>query len=433
VRTIRERSSYRARCEFLDDRLRLEPLEDRIALSHGPLPVSSDAMLGQMAIVQPDRIAWVAADSDANFVLPINAAAPSAMGSSALVISDQGGDAYRSPDGGFQFVAFQSSGRMSRDESGYASAMNASRNAPNIAPVLSPLNGFGAAPSNGAGHIALVVTLESNNDAEVYWVLGAPPSAASASSAPRTHADNTPSPLDHAEEIAAFNQSVPQARLAGPTAQPGPAPGMPRGLAMFSDFALAVSTTGAAPTVGSIVPLNPPHATHGADALPAHSSAALTLAEPAGVGRVESVEAAVENSEDATAPESAGSRRSSGTRAVSAGMAAPAKPFSMSAQEWMAEVEVARASLMAGLSLNVAAVDQALEVVMGEVDRLSEELVGWLDDVEVAPWTAATATAAAAGVGAHLYLRRRGRTDESLSEEESSTWLFAQLQTPAGT
>jgi hypothetical protein len=95
--------------------------------------------------------------------------------------------------------------------------------------------------------------------------------------------------------------------------------------------------------------------------------------------------------------------------------------------------DISRAALLSNVSLNVEAVDQALEAVMREVEKLGGELVTWIDELSLPPWALATAAAAFVGFGGHCYLKRRGaRLGEETGEEESSSWLFTRLITPPG-
>ena len=85
--------------------------------------------------------------------------------------------------------------------------------------------------------------------------------------------------------------------------------------------------------------------------------------------------------------------------------------------------------LAAGFTLNFAAVDAAVKELVGEVETLGEELVDWFDEVKLSPWTLAGAVAVAATGGIYLHRRRRSHQSGSL-EEESSSWLFINLQLP---
>jgi hypothetical protein len=92
-----------------------------------------------------------------------------------------------------------------------------------------------------------------------------------------------------------------------------------------------------------------------------------------------------------------------------------------------------RAALLASLPFNMEAVDQALAVMMNEIEGLGGEFVSWLDDASVPPWAVAATFAEACGLAAYHFWRTRGRRSaQEESEEESSSWLFTRLQSPAG-
>jgi hypothetical protein len=92
-----------------------------------------------------------------------------------------------------------------------------------------------------------------------------------------------------------------------------------------------------------------------------------------------------------------------------------------------------RAALLANLQLNMEAVDQALEAMVGEIERLGVGLATWFDDVSLPSWGTAATVVAAFGVGSRCLLRGRARrSPQTDSEEESSSWLFTRLQSPAG-
>jgi hypothetical protein len=92
-----------------------------------------------------------------------------------------------------------------------------------------------------------------------------------------------------------------------------------------------------------------------------------------------------------------------------------------------------RAALLANLQLNMEAVDQALEAMVSEIERLGVGLATWFDDVSFPSWgTAATVVAAFGLVSRYLSRGRARRSPQEESEEESSSWLFTRLQSPAG-
>ncbi len=92
-----------------------------------------------------------------------------------------------------------------------------------------------------------------------------------------------------------------------------------------------------------------------------------------------------------------------------------------------------RGSLLATLPFNVTAVDQALAAMMAEVEGLGGEIVEWLEDSSVPPWAILATVVVTCGIGGwyYGYLRTSGSIRED-SEEESSSWLFTQLENPAG-
>ena len=84
---------------------------------------------------------------------------------------------------------------------------------------------------------------------------------------------------------------------------------------------------------------------------------------------------------------------------------------------------------LAGIPLNMHAIDQALHSVVDEVDMMGSELGQWLDDMHLTP-LAVVATVAAASAGAVYYVRYRSDNGGKIhNEEDSSSWLFARLHT----
>jgi hypothetical protein len=114
---------------------------------------------------------------------------------------------------------------------------------------------------------------------------------------------------------------------------------------------------------------------------------------------------------------------------------AVANPSSAASVDSDATIEavspIARAALLGNMQLNLEAVDQALDAMVSEVERLGGELVTWLDDWTISDWGTAAVIATAAGVGGRYVLRQRARRAAPAdSEEESSSWLFTRLQSP---
>ncbi len=85
--------------------------------------------------------------------------------------------------------------------------------------------------------------------------------------------------------------------------------------------------------------------------------------------------------------------------------------------------------LLAGFSLNFAAVDAALKELVGEVETLSDELVDWFDEAKLSPWSLAAGVAVAAAGGYYLR-RRRHSLQAGMGDEEPASWLFLNLQLP---
>lgn len=94
--------------------------------------------------------------------------------------------------------------------------------------------------------------------------------------------------------------------------------------------------------------------------------------------------------------------------------------------------ETGRAALVASLPLNFEAVDQALDAMAQEIERLGGELASWFDPMAFSGWTAAASVAVATGVGGYLWYGRNRAALDDRDEEESSSWLFTRLHTPAG-
>jgi hypothetical protein len=89
----------------------------------------------------------------------------------------------------------------------------------------------------------------------------------------------------------------------------------------------------------------------------------------------------------------------------------------------------ARKVLLAEIPFNLHGLEQAVQTVMGQVQRIGTEFTEWLEENQLT--SAATIIAAtAAGSGAVFYLRRRAaRAADRRDEEASSNWLFVQMQT----
>jgi hypothetical protein len=92
-----------------------------------------------------------------------------------------------------------------------------------------------------------------------------------------------------------------------------------------------------------------------------------------------------------------------------------------------------RAALLANLQLNIEAVDQALDAMVSEIERLGGEIATWFDDWTLSNWGTAAAIVVACGLGGrYWWLERVRRSQPRDTEEESSSWLFTRLQNPAG-
>jgi hypothetical protein len=93
----------------------------------------------------------------------------------------------------------------------------------------------------------------------------------------------------------------------------------------------------------------------------------------------------------------------------------------------------ARVAMLANLQLNFEAVDQALDAMVSEVEWLGSELVTWLDDWNVSNWGTAVGVIFACGLGSRYWWLERGRRSlQRDRDEESSSWIFIRLQSPAG-
>lgn len=84
--------------------------------------------------------------------------------------------------------------------------------------------------------------------------------------------------------------------------------------------------------------------------------------------------------------------------------------------------------LLAGISLNIEAIDAALHAMLAEVEDVGGELVSWFDEQSPRSWVTMAATAALAGAAGRYAWRARRRRDDGFCEEESSSWLFTRFQ-----
>lgn len=85
--------------------------------------------------------------------------------------------------------------------------------------------------------------------------------------------------------------------------------------------------------------------------------------------------------------------------------------------------------LLAGMSLNIEAIDEALQAMLSDVEGVGGELVTWLDELSPRSWVTVAATAAVAGAaGRYAWRARRRRQGDEPCEEESSSWLFTRFQ-----
>ena len=85
------------------------------------------------------------------------------------------------------------------------------------------------------------------------------------------------------------------------------------------------------------------------------------------------------------------------------------------------------------MAIDMAALDQAIAGVVDEIEHLGDEFVSWLDTESLQPWIKRTAAIAAIGLNGALLMRRRAnRQFADATDEESSTWVFKQLQHSAG-
>ena len=135
--------------------------------------------------------------------------------------------------------------------------------------------------------------------------------------------------------------------------------------------------------------------------------------------------------DDAAKRETVGDRSSRG--AIVPALAAVAVDSAAETEVDVAGDLQARTALLANLQLNIEAVDQALDAMVSEIERFGGELATWFDDWTVSNWGTATALVVACGLGGRYWWLQRGRRAiERDSEEESSSWLFTRLQSPAG-
>jgi len=84
--------------------------------------------------------------------------------------------------------------------------------------------------------------------------------------------------------------------------------------------------------------------------------------------------------------------------------------------------------LLAEIPFNLHGLEQAVQTVMGQVQRLGTEFTEWLEENQLTT-TATVVAAAAAGSGVFYLRRRAARAADRRDEEASSNWLFVQLQT----
>ncbi|HEY2883158.1 MAG TPA: hypothetical protein VGJ15_12010 [Pirellulales bacterium] len=133
---------------------------------------------------------------------------------------------------------------------------------------------------------------------------------------------------------------------------------------------------------------------------------------------------AAQSTASATASSASGTRNVNETSTLSAGLAA-----NLSRTGLVVETTEGKAAL-AVIPLDIQAVEKALHAAAKEINRLGAQVNQWLDNNQFAP-VVAVATAAALGYGAAVvYVRRRNRHEATKRlDEDSSSWLFARLQT----
>ncbi len=89
-------------------------------------------------------------------------------------------------------------------------------------------------------------------------------------------------------------------------------------------------------------------------------------------------------------------------------------------------------AVLAAVPLNLKGVEQALEHVMSDVQRLGSQVSEWLDENRAAAIVLGVTTVIVGGAAAY-YLRRRTLQDvEDRDDDTSSHWLFVRMQTPPG-
>ncbi len=145
---------------------------------------------------------------------------------------------------------------------------------------------------------------------------------------------------------------------------------------------------------------------------------------------------ATSGSESASLDESiASARASSGTTVAVAAITSSVWELAANVESAIAALADAgpRAELLASVDLSTAALDQALESVMNEVEHLGADLFAWMDDASVSTWARSAAALAALGIGGAIALRWRAkRMLDEQGDSESTTWLFHQLQSSTG-
>ena len=88
--------------------------------------------------------------------------------------------------------------------------------------------------------------------------------------------------------------------------------------------------------------------------------------------------------------------------------------------------------VLATVPLNLKGVEQALEHVMSDMQRLGNQFSEWLDENRAAAIAMAVTTVTVAGAAGYYLRRRKLEEAEERDDETSSHWLFVRMQTPSG-
>lgn len=405
MRTISKRNSRHLCARF--NALRLEPLEDRIALSHAPLAYSPES-------------AWIA---------PFDASGPqehwqsmgpspfAGMSSNATYADSMSPGMRPSRDG--NSVSDRSLSYSSEIAEGdfhphgpIASAMTASMTG----------NDRGPSPTSDISYIG----------EPIFTIIVIVPASAQqphATKPPRPNSENVAGPQalalnDLPNDNSAANGNSAANIATRPTAPSPTAARASQGVVepsfAFSPGSVVVPT----PTAGTL--LNAPSEPSGVK-IP--SGAAQPTLAPGTIPHVEGLLPEAEPEAVEASPETSDSLAAENSQAEL--VASDSDDLPAANSQSSPSGETARPPLLAGLAFNVEALDQALNAVASEIDKLGGEFAVWLEEINLPPWAAAVTAAALLSYGGRQYLKRRARQADELDQsDESSTWLFTQFQTP---